>query len=65
MQQYDTSLKLLLRQASSKTIQMLSGVSMSKWLDVELLKAQNLRVDLPGEDAKGGLHHFELQSTNE
>ena len=44
---------------------MLSGVTIARWLDIELPKAQNLRMDLLGEDADGNLHHFELQSYND
>ena len=44
---------------------MLAGVAIEKWLDIELPKAQNLRMDLLGEDLGGNLHQFELQSTND
>ena len=65
MQDYDGALKLLLRQAGRQAIRMLAGVTIDKWLDIELPKSQNLRMDLLGEDTNGGLHHFELQSTND
>jgi len=38
---------------------------MRKWLDIELPKTQNLRMDMLGEDMVGDLHHIELQSTND
>ena len=65
MQDYDAALKLLFRQAAPRAIQLLSGVTIAKWLDIELPKAQNLRMDLLGEDVAGNLHHFELQSYND
>jgi len=36
-----------------------------KWLDVELPKVRNPRMDLLGEMADGGLLHLELQSGND
>ena len=65
MQNYDAALKLLIRRAASRAIELLSGKKITKWLDVELPKTQNLRMDLLGEDEDGGLHQFELQSKNE
>jgi len=62
MQDYDATLKLLL-QKSSRLIQALVGTPVVKWLDVELPKVQNPRVDLLGETADGRLIHVELQST--
>ena len=65
MQDYDAALKLLFRRAAPRAIQLLSGTSIVQWLDVELPKSQNLRMDLLGEDPYGKLHHFELQSQND
>ena len=65
MQDYDAALKLLLRQAARRAIQLLSGVTITKWLDIELPKAQNLRMVLLGEDSGGDLHQFELQRDND
>jgi hypothetical protein len=47
------------------TIRELAGGPVVKWLDAELPKVQNLRMDLLGETAAGGLVHVELQSRNE
>jgi len=47
---YDVSLKLLLQSASA-TMRALTGVTVTKWLDVELPRVQNQRVDLLGETA--------------
>ena len=43
----------------------LTGTTVAKWLDVELPKVQNLRLDLLGETVDGGLVHLELQSSND
>jgi len=43
----------------------LTGTAVAKWLDVELPKVQNLRLDLLGETIDGGLVHVKLQSGND
>ena len=65
MQEYDVALKLLLRGSAQLTIRELTGASVKTWIDAELPKIQNLRVDLLGETAEGGLVHLELQSSND
>jgi len=65
MQEYDVALKLLLRGSAQLTVRELTGASVETWIDVELPKIQNLRVDLLGETAEGGLVHLELQSSND
>ena len=65
MQDYDVALKLLLQGSAQLTMRELTGSPIEKWLDVELPKVQNLRVDLLGETAAGGLVHLELQSAND
>src|SRR5271169_6081068 len=65
MQEYDVALKLLLRGSAKLTMRELTGTAVEKWLDVELPKVQNARVDLLGETAGGGLVHLELQSGND
>jgi len=65
MQEYDVALKLLLQRSAKLTLRELTGVTIEKWLDVELPKVQNLRMDLLGETAGGDLVHLELQSRNE
>ena len=65
MQVYDVALKLLLQGSARLTIRELTGTSVEKWLDVELPKVQNLRLDLLGQTAEGDLVHLELQSGNE
>ena len=65
MQDYDVALKLLLQGSASATMRELTGTAVAKWLDVELPKVQNLRLDLLGETVDGGLVHVELQSGND
>src|SRR5947208_3261046 len=65
MQVYDINLKLLLRTSSSAAIRKLTGVEIVKWLDAELPKVQNLRLDLLGEAADQSLIHIEIQSSND
>ena len=65
MPDYDAALKLLFRQTASRAIQLIAGVTITRWPNIELPKAQNLRMDLLGEDPDQNLHHFELQSTND
>src|SRR5580700_7025392 len=65
MQEYDVALKLLLQGSARLTIRELAGGPVEKWLDMELPKVQNLRMDLLGETAGGGLVHVELQSGND
>ena len=65
MQEYDVTLKLLLQQSARLTMRELTGNVVRKWLDVELPKVQNPRVDLLGETIDGTLIHLELQSRNE
>ncbi len=64
MQDYDVALKLLLQGSSSRVIRELTGATVEKWLDVELPKVQNPRVDLLGETSND-LIHIELQSGND
>jgi hypothetical protein len=65
MQDYDATLKILLKGSAHATVRELIGTSIEKWVDVELPKVQNPRVDLLGETADGGLVHLELQSGND
>jgi hypothetical protein len=65
MQEYDVALKLLLQGSASLTMRALTGTAIAKWLDVELPKVQNLRLDLLGETVDGDLIHLELQSSND
>jgi predicted transposase YdaD len=65
MQDFDVTLKLLLQGPASATMRELTGTAVAKWLDVELPKVQNLRLDLLGETVAGDLVHVELQSSND
>ena len=65
MHDYDVTLKLLLRGPAQETMRELTGVSIGKWLNIELPKFQNPRVDLLGEGSDQSIVHLELQSTND
>jgi len=65
MQEYDVALKLLLQSPARYTIAATTGSVVAEWLDVELPKLQNLRLDLLGATGEGELIHLELQSTND
>src|ERR1017187_8840500 len=65
MQEYDIALKLLLQGSAKLTMRELTGTAIAKWLDVELPKVQNLRLDLLGQTVVGDLIHLELQSGND
>ncbi len=43
----------------------LTGTAVEKWIDVEMPKVQNTRVDLLGETVDKGLVHLELQSRHD
>ena len=58
MQDYDVTLKLLLRGSAKLTIRELTGAAIDEWLDVELPKVQNTRVDLLGHTNEDGLVHL-------
>jgi predicted transposase YdaD len=60
MHEYDVTLKMLLRGSARMLFQALTGGPVKKWLDVELPKMRNPRMDLLGEMADGGLLHLEL-----
>ena len=53
MQEYDIALKLLLQGSAKLTVRELTGGPVEKWLDIELPKVQNTRMDLLGETAAG------------
>ena len=62
MQEYDIALKLLLQGSARVTMRELTGTAIEKWLDVELTKVRNPRVDLLGETAGGSLVHGAMPS---
>jgi hypothetical protein len=65
MQEYDVALKVLLQGQARRTISELTGSGIARWLDVELPKVQNLRLDLLGGTVADDLIHLELQSGND
>jgi hypothetical protein len=58
-------LKLLLQGSATLTMRQLTGIAISRWLNVELPEVQSPRVDLLGETTDQELIHLELQSTND
>lgn len=69
MQDWDTTLKLLIAESAESLLPILGATAgvkhgVKQWLNVELPKTQNLRVDLLAELESGQLWHIELQSSN-
>jgi hypothetical protein len=62
--EYDTALKLLLREPAELVLRELAG-EIQRWVNVELPEVQNTRADLQGETTDKGLIHIELQSRND
>ncbi|MGI8991974.1 MAG: hypothetical protein ACR2I2_20650 [Bryobacteraceae bacterium] len=51
MREYDATLKMWLRGSAERSFRDLTGVSIEKWLDIELPKVQPLLLDLLGQTA--------------
>jgi predicted transposase YdaD len=62
---YDATLKLLFQRSGASALRQLTGVAVERWLNVELPRVQNPRVDLLGETSEGELVHVEFQSRND
>lgn len=65
MHEYDVALKVLLQAATDSLLRQGSGLSVTRWLNVEIPQVLSSRVDLLGATAEGTLVHIELQSTND
>jgi Domain of unknown function (DUF4351) len=65
MHDYDVALKDIITRPGSALLPALTGAPSLRWLNVELPKVNNLRVDLLGESTGGDLIHIELQVRNE
>jgi hypothetical protein len=65
MHEYDIALKLILQASTDSTIRQLAGVSVVRWLNVEMPQVLSSRADLLGATSDGDLIHIELQSTND
>lgn len=65
MHEYDVTLKRILTRPGSALLVALTGSSSLRWLNVELPKVNNRRLDLLGERPDGELFGIELQSRNE
>lgn len=64
-QDFDVALKQLLRTSTRVLWQQLTGAPVAEWLNVELPKVENRRVDFLARLEDGRCVHLELQSTNE
>jgi hypothetical protein len=64
MHEYDVALKRILTRPGSALLFALTGASDLRWLNVELPKVNNLRVDLLGARPDVELVHVEFQSRN-
>jgi hypothetical protein len=64
-QDYDVSLKLVFRRSNGVATQRLIGDMVVEWLNVELPRVRNPRVDMLARIAGGGFTHLDLQSTND
>ncbi len=65
MHEYDVTLKTLLEASGDVLLPELTGVTVARWLNVELPRVNIPRVDLLGESADGRLVHVEFQSKND
>jgi hypothetical protein len=63
-QHFDVSLKLLFRRSSGLVARAIFGGPVEEWLNVELPKIENPRVDLLARGTDGTLRHLELESHN-
>ena len=61
-QHYDVSLKLLFRNSTGLVARALFGGRIREWVNVELPRVQNPRVDLLARMADGSLRHVEIES---
>ncbi|WP_180540569.1 DUF4351 domain-containing protein [Nevskia soli] len=64
-QQYDVTLKMLLQDSDGQAVHLATGLSVAAWLNIELPKIANPRVDLLGQTDDGSLLHLELQVGND
>ncbi|HMF76711.1 MAG TPA: DUF4351 domain-containing protein [Bryobacteraceae bacterium] len=65
MHEYDVALKVLLQASTDLLLRQVTGLSVVRWLNVEMPQVVSSRVDLLGATADGILGHIELQSTND
>jgi predicted transposase YdaD len=65
MNEYDVALKLILQRLTAVATRELTGVTITRWHNIELPQVQNTRMDLLGETESGKLIHIEIQSSND
>jgi hypothetical protein len=63
--EYDVALKNILTRPGGAVLTLLTGSSSFRWLNLEVPKVSNRRVDLLGEAPGRELTHIELQAANE
>jgi hypothetical protein len=64
-QNYDVTLKTLLRDIAGRAVYTATGLTIESWINIELPKVANPRLDLLGETHDGSLLHLELQIRND
>jgi hypothetical protein len=62
---FDTTLKTLFLRSPLALVRELTDSEIARWLNVELPRVDNLRVDLIGESGDGRLIQFEFQTGND
>jgi hypothetical protein len=64
-QNYDVTLKTLLRDSAGRAVYTATEVSIETWINIELPKVANPRLDMLGQTHDGSLLHLELQIRND
>jgi hypothetical protein len=57
-QNYDVTLKTLLRDIAGRAVYTATGLTIESWINIELPKVANPRLDLLGETHDGSLLHL-------
>jgi hypothetical protein len=65
LQSYDIAVKFLLQAPANSCFQQLTGVSVARWLNVEMPQVHSSPVDLLGATFDENFVHVELQSSND
>ncbi len=65
MNDYDATLKLLLRDLRGRAVEYLTGHKVTQWHNAELPNVGSLEADLVCSDEDGATGHIELQSSND
>ena len=65
MHEYDTTLKRILTRPGGTLLTRLTGLTVTRWMNVELPEVHRRRADLLGETSDGRFIHVELQIAND